>query len=643
MKPTPMSDCQATLAADRLTILGRKPLSDIHLRPTTQSEHPLLWYSRRMRFALLALLLLTACDRRTPAGPPLPDAPPSGRGIHQDGQRTLFRPLGVITYGADEEEAVPDARALIGYEFEGSAGDVPVVSVSAPGRLAIAIYGPRGADGLWDNALQSGAHPANVTLSGEALPASGMYFILVRTLELEPMPFSLRLRCAEGPCEIPECATPACDRFCPGGYAFDDDLCRECACVEPACVPGSCPDGERCVAGNCEARGCEDDCPPGSDPVCGADGRTYRTACNAECRGVEVESRGMCAPAGCSDARPCLDGQDCVDGRCVRPSCECPDTRTPVCDTAGRTHANECQMRCAGAELDYPRPCIEGFCRDPGDCADAERCEPLPDPLNLRQCARAPESPECIRRCAPAEVCGDAVCPIGEQCARPDADTAFCTRPCRNIGDACDDTRVCHGRPGALQGACLPICGADRSCPGTYECNATAAGPVCLPPRDACPCPEAAPEETVCIEGTTYASTCFARCAGAEEAPQRGACPDEPEPDPEPECDCPVMREPLVCGADRRVYSSRCEARCNRIEPLPLEQCVRAPVLCRVDDDCIRTGCDGSICAAEPVEACPDLTDDAACRARGDMCLCLQGQCQFTLTRESAECLGGRP
>ena len=608
----------------------------------------MLWYGGRMRFAFptipvlaaLTVLLLTACDRRTPAGPPLPDAPPSGRGIHQDGERTLFRPISVIAYGADEEDIVPDARALTGYEFEGSAGDVPIVSVSAPGRLAVAIYGPRGEDGLWDNALQTGADPENVTLSGEELPVSGMYFVLVRTLELQPMPFRLRLRCAEGPCAAPECAIEACDRYCPTGYAFDDDLCRLCACVEPACQPDSCPDGERCVAGVCEDRACEDDCPPGSAPVCGVDGRTYRTACNAECRGIDVESRGMCAPIGCSDAQPCPDNQDCDNGRCVDRTCECPDSRAPVCDTTGRTHANECQMRCAGAELDYPRPCITGFCRDPGDCAGAdERCEPMPDPQNRRQCTRAPQSPECIRACVTAGLCGDAPCPLGEQCMQTDDATAFCTRPCRDIGVACDDARICYGRPGADQGVCLPSCGADQTCPGDFECNATATGPVCLPPREACPCPDAAPDETICVDGTTYASVCFARCAGAEEPPQRGACPDAPGPEPEPECDCPLVREPLACGADRRLYASRCEARCNRIEPLPLEQCVRAQVVCRVDEDCMRTGCDGSICASAPIEACPDLTDDAACRVRNDACGCVENRCQFTVTRETAACL----
>jgi hypothetical protein len=598
-----------------------------------------------MRAALpILLLLVLGCERRAPAAPPVPDTPPSGSGIHQDGQTTLFRPVGVIAYGDDVEGDVPNQRALQGYEFEATAGDEPVVSVSGPGRVAVALYGPRGSNGLWDNALQSDAAAENVTLSGQALPASGMYFILIRTLDAEPLPYRMQLRCGDGPCAETDCAVEPCDLYCPTGYAFDDALCRVCACSEPACEPGSCPDGERCVQGVCVERRCEDDCPRELNPVCGEDGQTYRTACNAACRGVEVANQGSCTPAGCSDERPCPDPLICQEGRCIERPCECPDIRAPVCDTRGRTHPNECLMMCAGAELDYPGPCVEGFCRGDDGCADGESCDPVPDPVNLRRCMQAPESEECIRRCVQAEPCGDGPpCAAGDQCARLDEETAFCTRPCREPGEACDAERTCTEFPGRAARICMPNCGRERECPGQLTCHATASGPVCLPGAANCPCPPPGPNETVCIDGTTYASPCFARCAGANvEDLTRGACDDMRPPEPEPEepvCDCAIMREPLICGADRRIYASRCDARCNRVEPLRLEQCLPVRQACRVDDDCIRTGCEGRVCASERTEMCPELTGSAACRVRADTCGCVEGLCQFTLTRESVACI----
>jgi len=263
----------------------------------------------------------------------------------------------------------------------------------------------------------------------------------------------------------------------------------------------------------------------------------------------------------------------------------------PVCSRLNNTYTNACEMACQGEALAY-----EGRCVGPteGRCSDASPCSPG------RVCAAGPD---------------------GE---------GFCTIRCRlHDPRACNRFGSCVDLPDA-GAVCLPFCrGEDMlQCPGQFECIPGPDGrPVCAPP---CDCPEGG--EPVCADGrVTYDSACAAACVGVgEERLEAGACVDQPPP---PDCsECPSVWAP-VC-ADGQLRSTLCDSECGpptrQVEPA--SACYAAPIetACRVDDDCMRTGCEDSVCAAAPAErACARLGPDAQCYVAHGACGCIDNQCGF--------------
>ena len=72
-------------------------------------------------------------------------------------------------------------------------------------------------------------------------------------------------------------------------------------------------------------------------PVCGADGRTYGNACEAERAGVRIV-----APGDCNNAN-------------------CPKVYQPVCGSDGRTYDNRCLLDASGATLLYAGACARSL------------------------------------------------------------------------------------------------------------------------------------------------------------------------------------------------------------------------------------------------------------------------------------------
>ncbi|MFK7988451.1 MAG: Kazal-type serine protease inhibitor domain-containing protein [Sandaracinaceae bacterium] len=117
------------------------------------------------------------------------------------------------------------------------------------------------------------------------------------------------------------------------------------------CAPDSYPEGGECFP-------LPDRCTDDWNPVCGCDDVTYGNRCEAHAAGVEVLQRGECevhAPVACSLG--CDPDQYPEGGACHPLPGGCTDEWMPVCGCDGQTYSSACEAHAAGVEVTDDAAC----------------------------------------------------------------------------------------------------------------------------------------------------------------------------------------------------------------------------------------------------------------------------------------------
>lgn len=181
------------------------------------------------------------------------------------------------------------------------------------------------------------------------------------------------LTCAPGAVPVPP-AAGLCPKSCEPAPCTSDAACPDAATGLVYCDRAASGAPTDCAgAGLCRPK--PDTCGASTGSVCGCDGVTYASACEAGHQGISVASAGACV-AGCGADGGCPAGLVCsqcdVFGLCTDAAALCASASAELsCGCDGRTWGSQCERAQAGVGLQHLGACV---CGSNSDCVEGQQC-----------------------------------------------------------------------------------------------------------------------------------------------------------------------------------------------------------------------------------------------------------------------------
>jgi hypothetical protein len=552
--------------------------------------------------ALLASLALAACNPRELAGVACPILAPGAT-------QALPRGPALDAFGGVASASGSlDQGGMVVHALYAPAGTTLRVTAQVEGaRGLLMLYGPRDGHGGYPYcasvALARGAGERVQAQLGPGEQAGGEFLAMLGARPGEQAgAYTIEVACAAG-CDAAQAACPTLhDLGCPD-LRCDGDLVRDAG----GCLTCECRADALCSAarragpwGVCVRPGCLcDEAAPA--PVCGIDGQTWPSACQARCAGVGVAVEGACETA-CPELSSCADpcrGARRIDTASGCPTCKCapqvpeqaadclacPLDATPVCGSDGVSYTNRCAARCAGARILYAASCAASCRKAPAGCS-------LECPWGLKLTGAAtPDQGECLACTCVGGPNLDCLTSIAPWCVTVPGLSDPVT-----VGASCIGTALGVAEVSMQRGPCGVACEGDAECPDGTACQrfGVLQGRCLYTAPDAplaCGC--SAIEAPVCgADAKTYPNACLAACAGSPIV-HEGSC-------------CAAQAPACPAGEAAPLDRSGCEDATAACAPVPTEGCLEGEPLagaCTADG----AGVEGSACSAHlaGVDAAP--------------------------------------